>query len=485
MASVIEKTIRSAVTGGIMKVADFNRKRLVAPEGGHPYLTGLHTPMSEELTLAELEVDGEIPLELDGRYLRIGPNPVTPPDPASYHWFIGDGMAHGLRIRGGKAEWYRNRWIRSNAVSDALGEPRKPGTRHPRTDTANTNIVGIDGRTFAIVEAGGMPVELSDTLDTIAHNPFDDTLQNTFSAHPHLDPATGEMHAICYDAQTPDTVWHTVVDQGGKVVREEPIAVKDGPSIHDCQITKNYALVFDLPAVFSLKRLIAGYAFPFEWNTKHPSRLGLLPRNGKGEDVIWCAIDEPCYVYHPANAFEIEDGPKKGNVVVDVVVHESTYDSSAQGPGGKWVRFERWTADPVAKTVEREVIHDKPQEFPRYDERLTSQPYRYAYCIGLADNEGLDMGGSQLFKHDLETRTTQVRDLGADRHPGEFVFVPRSPDAAEDEGWLIGLVIDAANERTELQILKADDFTGEAQAVIHIPHRIPPGFHGNWVPSAA
>lgn len=484
MASVIEKSIRKAVTGGIMKVADYNRKRLPEPAGGHPYLTGLHTPMREEVTLDTLKVDGEIPAQLDGRYLRIGPNPVTPPDPASYHWFVGDGMAHGVRIRDGKAEWYRNRWVRSNAVSDALGEPRKPGTRHPRTDNANTNIVGINGRTFAIVEAGGKPVELDDTLDTIAHNPFDGTLQNSFSAHPHLDPISGEMHAICYDAQVPTTVWHTVVNSQGKVVREEPIAVKDGPSIHDCQITENYVLVFDMPAVFSMKRLIAGYSFPFHWNPDHGTRLGLMPRNGTSDDVIWCEIEEPCYVYHPANAFEREDG----SVVVDVVVHESTYDSSPGGPGGKWVRFERWIADPATRKVERTIVHDRPQEFPRYDERRTCRPYRYAYCIGLAEREGLDMGGTQIFKHDLEAGTTQVRELGADRHPGEFVFVPRNPDSGEDgeedDGWLMGLVIDSAEETTELLILRADDFTGEAQAVIHIPHRIPPGFHGNWVASS-
>lgn len=483
MASVIEKTIRSAVTKGVMTVADFNRRRLREPEGGHPYLTGIHTPMAEEVTLDTLRVDGEIPAELDGRYLRIGPNPVTPPDPGSYHWFVGDGMAHGVRIRDGRAEWYRNRWIRSNAVSDALGEPRKPGIRNPRTDTANTNIVGVGGRTFAIVEAGGKPVELDDTLETIAHNPFDGTLRNSFSAHPHLDPASGEMHAICYDVQQPETVWHTVLDAQGLVVREEPVAVKDGPSIHDCQITANYVLVFDLPAVFSMKRLVAGFSFPFHWDPAHGTRLGLLPRGGKGEDTIWCTIDEPCYVYHPANAFETEDG----KVVVDVVVHESTYDSSPVGPGGRWTRFERWTADPVARKVERTVLHDKPQEFPRYDERLTCQPYRYAYTIALAPVEGLDMGGTQLFKHDVVAGTTEVRELGEYRHPGEFVFVPRSPDAAEDakedDGWLIGLVIDAANETTELQILKADDFTCDPQAVIHIPHRIPPGFHGNWVPS--
>jgi carotenoid cleavage dioxygenase len=479
MASVIENTIRSAVTPVLGAVANFNRKRMKAPEGGHPYLTGIHKPMTEEVTLANLKVDGEIPAQLDGRYLRIGPNPVTAPDEASYHWFVGDGMAHGIRIIGGKAEWYRNRWIRSNAVSDGLGEERKPGTRKPRTDTANTNIVEIGGRTFAIVEAGGFPVELTDELETVAHNPFDGTLHNAFSAHPHLDPKTGEMHAICYDAPVMDTVWHVVIGKDGKVKREEPIAVAQGPSIHDCQITENHVLVFDLPATFSMKRMLAGFAFPYDWNPDHPARVGLCPRNGSGADTIWCDV-EPCYVYHPANAFETD----YGKVIVDVVVHESTYARTTFGPGGEWSRLERWTVDPASKKVSRKILSDRAQEFPRYDERLTTSDYRYIYSIALAgEPDQLDMAGNELFKHDLKTGETAIRNFGENRHPGEFVFVPRSPDADEDDGWLIGLVIDMNNETTELQILKANDFTGDPQAVIHVPHRIPPGFHGNWVAS--
>ncbi|MEZ5708379.1 MAG: carotenoid oxygenase family protein [Blastomonas sp.] len=480
MASIIEKSIRSAVTKGAVALAGYNRKRMPKPDRAHPYLTGIHEPMTSEETLEELAVEGSIPPQLDGRYLRIGPNPVTPPDPASYHWFIGDGMAHGIRISDGKALWYRNRWIRSNAVSAALGEEPAPGKRNPRTDMANTNIVGINGRTFAIVEAGGHPVELSDGLDTIAHNPFDGTLSNSYSAHPHHDPETDELHAICYDAQTMDTVWHVVIDAAGKVVREEPIAVKDGPSIHDCAITRNHVLVFDLPAVFSMRRMISGYAFPYDWNPSHPARVGLCPRNGSGADTIWCDVD-PCYVYHPANAFETDDG----KVVVDVVVHESTYAASTFGPGGEWSRLERWTLDPVARKVSRDVLHAHNQEFPRYDERRTTRPYRYIYAMALAENANreMDVAETRLFKHDLEARTAEVRDFGPNRHPGEFVFVPRSADGAEDDGWLIGLVIDMNSQTTELQILNADDFAGPAQAVIRIPHRIPPGFHGNWVPA--
>ena len=112
MASSVETLIRSAVAKGVEALATHNRKGLPQPTAPHPFLSGVHRPMRGELTLTDLPVSGDVPAALDGRYLRIGPNPIAP-DPASYHWFIGDGMVHGLRLQGGRALWYRNRWIRS------------------------------------------------------------------------------------------------------------------------------------------------------------------------------------------------------------------------------------------------------------------------------------------------------------------------------------------------------------------------------------
>ncbi len=479
MASTIETAVRSAVGKGLGMIAEYNRRRLPETSGPNPYLTGIHRPMMREETIADLVVEGEIPQALDGRYLRIGPNPVTQPNPADYHWFTGDGMAHGVRVKDGRALWYRNRWIRSNAVSAALGEPPAPGVRNPRTDNVNTNIIGHAGRTWALVEAGGHPVEMSDTLETAAHNPFGGTLGGSFSAHPHRDPATGELHAICYDAPVMDKVWHVVVGSDGKVRRREPVAVSDGPSIHDCAITENYVLIFDLPVTFSMKAMIAGRRFPYRWNPAHRARIGLLPKEGKGEDTIWCEVD-PCYVFHTGNAFETPDG----QVVVDVVAHDSMFATSVSGPDSPASRLERWTIDEVARTVERQVLHDHPQEFPRYDERRTARDYRWLYAMALpADHRGdFSTPDTRLLKHDLKGDGIEIRDFGPGRHPGEFVFVPRPGGDAEDAGWLIGLVVDMNREATELHILNADDFAGPSQAVIHIPHRVPPGFHGNWVP---
>lgn len=473
MASVIENAIRGTVTKGIGVVAEFNRKRM--PDQDHPFLTGIHKPMDREVTLEDLPVTGAIPAELDGRYLRIGPNPAKP-EAKGYHWFVGDGMVHGIALKQGKALWYRNRWIRSKQVAAETGMPAAPGPRHANFDTVNTNVLGIAGRTWALVEAGSYPVELSDTLDEQTYNPFDDTLLGSFTAHPHLDPKTGENHAICYEATQPDIVRHVVLDRSGKVVRELPIKVQHGPSIHDCAITDRYALILDLPVTFSMKALIGGHGFPYRWNPDHQARVGLLPRDGGEDAIVW--VDCPqTYIFHVANAYDAADG----KVVLDACVYDTMFAEATGGPSGTSLGLERWTIDPVARTVDRRTIDASPQEFPRPDERFFGRPYRYAYTMALPAKDEFVTSATKLFKHDLEAGTREVHEFGEGRYPGEFVFVPRSDDAPEGDGWMVGLVIDLPQETTDLVILDATRFAEPPVASIRIPHRVPPGFHGNWV----
>ena len=472
----VETAIRSGITKGAVALGAFNRRRMPPEAAPHPYLSGIHTPMTEEKTLTALAVTGTIPAALDGRYLRIGPNPVAP-DPAGYHWFTGDGMVHGVALRDGQALWYRNRWIRSHTASRALGEAAAPGPRHGVGDTVNTNVMQIGGRTWALVEAGSYPVEIGDTLDEQAYNPFDGTLAGSFTAHPHRDPRTGEFHAIAYDATQAETIRHVVLSPEGRVVREMPIPVRHGPSVHDCAITARYAIILDLPVTFSMTALIGGHSFPYQWNASHQARVGLLPRQGTADDIVWCDVD-PCYVFHVANAYDDADG----RVVLDVVAYDTMFPAakSNYGPEGH-SRFERWTVDPKSRATTRRVIDSAAQEFPRQDERRFGQPYRYAYTIGILGDETQMIGHTCLYKHDLHAGTRQVHGFGEGRHPGEFVFVPAAPDSGEDEGWLIGLVIDMALQTTDLVILDARCFEREPVASIRIPHRVPPGFHGNWV----
>lgn len=474
MANQVETLIRQAVTKGMETVGSVSRAVNPGP-AEHPFLSGIHTPVRKELEITNLRVTGTIPAALDGRYLRIGPNPVNP-EPAGYHWFIGDGMVHGLRIKDGRALWYKNRWIRSNAVAKALGEEPAPGPRHS-FDTVNTNVVGIGGRSFALVEAGSYPVALTDDLEGQAYNSFDGTLSGSFTAHPHLDPLTGENHAICYEGNDPGTIRHVVVDRHGRVTRELPIPVQHGPMIHDCAITARYAIILDLPVTFSMKAMLAGQRFPYRWNTEHQARVGLLPRNGGAEEVIWCDVPA-AFSFHVANAYDAADG----TVVLDLCVYTSMFAEQHGGPDASSRGLERWTIDPVTRAVTVRTIDAAAQEFPRPDERFFGQPYRYAYCMALPEQpEAGFYFETKLYRHDLRAGTRQVHEFGAGRHPGEFVFVPKAADAPEGEGWLIGLVIDLPNETTDLAIIDAMDFEGAPVASVRLPHRVPPGFHGNWI----
>jgi 8'-apo-carotenoid 13,14-cleaving dioxygenase len=439
-------------------------------ESANPYLAGVHAPMHQELTIENLPVTGTIPPALDGRYLRMGPNPMTP-NPGKYHWFSGDGMIHGIRIENGRALWYRNRWIRSEKVSSALGEPRVKGPRHA-FDTVNTNVVQFAGKTLGLVEAGSTPVEIGETLETLCYSDFGGTLQGSFAAHPHVDPLTGEMHGICYDVSRRRSIRYVVVRPDGKVRREVDIPIKHGPMIHDCAFTLRFAIILDLPVTFSLWAAITGYPFPYRWKPSHAARIGLLPREGEARDIIWCPID-PCYVFHAVNSYDAADG----RVVLDVIVHDRMFSRIKAGPDSQRVGIERWIVDPVTSKVERIVIDPTPQEFPRPDERRLGLPYRYAYTMAMT---GWFLG-SGLYKHDLEKRTRQFHDFGPNRHPCEFMFVPAHLHAEEDEGWLFGFVIDANERTTDLVILDARNFEGAPQASIRIPHVVPPGFHGNWL----
>ncbi|MFM5924615.1 MAG: carotenoid oxygenase family protein [Novosphingobium sp.] len=477
MASAVETAIRSVVTKGVNTVAKINRT-LQDKAREHPFLAGIYAPMHDERTITDLAVTGTIPPQLSGRYVRIGPNPFNP-DPRGYHWFVGDGMVHGVALKDGKALWYRNRYIRSLDLEAKGGPKAAPGPRRGRRDLINTNVIKHNGKILAIVEAGSFPAELDENLETVAYTDFAGTLQVSFTAHPHEDPLTGELHAIVYDGMTQDTVWHLVVSPEGKVIRQEPIPVRDGPSIHECTITRNYVVVFDLPVTFSMKALVGGQQFPYSWNPEHTARIGLMPRNGTAAEIIWCEID-PCYIFHVANSFEREDGV----VVIDCSVHETMFAGGPDGPNGKPLGMERWLVDPATRRVERVSLDTAPQEFHRPDERYFGQPYRYAWSLGLSEAEDEFLGQAPIYRHDLATGERQAHDFGPGKVPGEFVFVPHSADAPEGDGWVMGYVIDTVNQTTDLVILDASDMSQPPVASVHIPHRVPPGFHGNWLPDS-
>lgn len=443
------------------------------------WLQGNYAPVSEERTELQLGVTGTIPAELDGRYLRNGPNPVDA-DPATYHWFTGFGMVHGIRLRGGKAEWYRNRYVRVGSAVDVVGAPAQPNPHPVAADrpifAANTNAIGLAGSTWAIVEAGGAPVEMTYELDTIGPSDFGGTLPMAFSAHPKRDPRTGDLHTMTYWWGWGNQVQYVRVGADGLVKRTVDIPTPGQSMIHDTAFTERYVIVLDLPCVFDLDVAMAGASLPYTWRDDYQARIGLLPMDGGAEDVVWCEID-PCYIFHPLNAYDTDDG----RVVFDAVRHPKMFDQNRLGPDEGKPSFDRWTLDPASGKAIEECLDDRGQEFPRPNEERQGRFARFGYAAEIKAH--FEHGG--LIKHDLVAGTSQVRDDEGGRYAhGEAVFIPREGGTDEDDGWLMGLRYDRTDDRSDLVILSAQDIAGDPVATVHLPTRVPFGFHGNWVPDA-
>jgi carotenoid cleavage dioxygenase-like enzyme len=439
------------------------------------YLSGNYAPVVDEVTAFDLPVIGELPPELNGRYLRNGPNPIRPVDPSTHHWFTGDGMVHGIRLREGRAEWYRNRYVGSKNVAEARGEPDIPGPNwNGSPNGPNTNVGGFAGRTWAMVEAGGCPVELTYELETVGRNDFFGTLPGAFTAHPKIDPDTGEMHAMVYAwGQWLDHIQYVVVAPDGRVSRTVDIPL-GMTMLHDMSLTGRYAIVYDQPCTVDLDLAFAG-RFPFRWNPDHGNRVGLLPRDGEAGDITW--VDVPIgYAFHPMNAYDTPDG----KVVIDLCNYPKMFDQDILGPfgDGAMARLERWELDPATRASSITVIDESPNEFPRHRGSLTAKPYRYGYC---ASPVSASDAGWPTIKHDLQTGTRSVFDHGPGRAAGEPVFIGKQGRTEEDAGWLVTFVHDLSAESAEFVVIDAEDFDRGYVARVPLPQRIPFGFHGNWV----
>ena len=442
------------------------------------HLKGNYAPVSEEITATDLPVTGRIPADLDGRYLRNGANPITG---ESEHWFFGDGMIHGVRLRDGKAEWYRNRYVRTPYFDD----PTKPIidlenlTYDPAASKANTHVVGHAGRILCL-EEGHMPWEIDGELDTVGPHTFDGRLESAFTAHPKICPRTGEMLGFGYGMAPPYLTYHRV-SAHGELVQSTEIDIPAPVMMHDFNVTDSRVVFMDLPVVFSLERAMAG-TMPFAFEADNGARLGIMPRDGAAGDVRWVEV-EPCYVFHPVNSFDHPSDPER--VVVDVARYPSMWaaDSTFDEVATLW----RWEIDLGSGSVAETELDDRPIEFGRVPDARVAQDYRYGYAISSGTDDGLvSGGGSAVVKYDMVTGSSSAHEFGAGRQPGEMVFVPStgtSADGVEDDGYLLGYVYDRAEDRSDLVILAAGDVGAAPLATVHLPRRVPFGFHGSWIPA--
>ena len=452
------------------------------------FLQGNFAPWRMEGVAEDLEVTGRIPHELAGTYYRNGPNPAFEP-PGRYHWFDGDGMIHAITLADGRAH-YRNRYV----LSAGLKEERAAGrglfsglldidpSEAPRfKNTGNTNIVWHAGRLLALMEAA-FPTRMEPcTLETLGELDFDGRLAGAMTAHPKMDPETGEMLFFGYSPFPPHLQYH-VADREGRLVRSEVIDVAWPSMMHDFAITKDHVIFILCPLVFSFENL-AKRGGVFSWEPERGTRLGVMPRSGGNADVKWFET-EASYVFHPMNAFAEGDA-----IVLDVARYGRLDFMSPQAAANpSWrdenaARMHRWRIDLRAGGVKSTPLDDIVTEFPRVDERRLGRRHRFGYTA--AREPELDDGAQPVWtaikKYDLERGTAETRRFGAGNGVGEPLFVPRGAGAAEDDGWVLVLAYDHARNTSDFHILDAQNVRGEPVAVVHLPHRVPYGFHGNWV----
>ena len=282
------------------------------------HLLGNGRPVTEELTLADLKVTGAIPAELDGRYIRTGPNPMTG---TSAHPFFGDGMVHGMRLRDGSAQWYRNRYVQTPFIENPSVDIMDPSVMMDmKASKANTHVFGHAGK-ILVLEEGHFPYVVDGDLNTVGPTDFDGVLKGSFTAHPKVCPVTGELLAFGYSAMEP-YLRYLRVSAEGKLVQTENITVGGPTMMHDFNVTRNHVVFMDLPAVFDMKLAMSGQ-LPIRWDDDYPARLGVMPRDGTDAQVKWFDIN-PCYVFHPMNSYEDGD-----TIVLDVARFSHIWKESA------------------------------------------------------------------------------------------------------------------------------------------------------------
>ncbi len=452
-----------------------------------PFLAGNFAPVQDERGPEPCAISGQVPEALRGTLFRNGANPHLPP-PEPYHWFTGDGMVHAITLGDGVAS-YCNRWVRTQRfVAEAqagrplfagFGQPLTPEAGRLNRGVANTHVLYHAGRLLALEEAH-LPMRLDPRgLETIGEEDFAGAVTGPFTAHPKHDPATGQLVFFSYSATGPFSTGMSwgVVEADGRVSAYERFDAPYCSLVHDFGVTADHVVVPVMPLTGSLQRAMSGQP-PFAWEGARDTMFGVIRRSEGAASIRWVA-GPPCFAFHVMNAFD--DG---GDVAMDVVEYDAAplFPNADGSPMGKiGSRLARWRIGANGQ-VGRETLDPRGGEFPRIDERRAGLPYRYGFRVLSAQSEA---EGDRLVRHDFARGESAFHTLPAGERASEGVFVPRSPDAPEADGWLLAVVWRPQSESSSLLVLDTAALSQGAVAEIALPRRVPFGFHGSWVAAEA
>jgi carotenoid cleavage dioxygenase len=446
-------------------------------------------PVDDELDVVDLPVDGELPADLNGSYVRNGPNPQFPIIGGGVFPFDGDGMLHILTIQQSRVR-YRNRWV----VTKELEAERRAGhalygstfgprpavitpseSEHPtRKNWSNTSVVAHADRIMSMWE-GGAPYELSWRFLTEQEQRFDGMLQDGMTAHPKIDPVWDEMCFFSY-ATEPPYLTYGVVSPRGDISRTVPIELPRPVWMHDFAVTDQHVVFFDSPAVLDVEAAAQGRPL-VQWQPDHGTRIGVLPRESESERVRWFNVENR-FVLHVLNAYTEGD-----EVVVDYI-HRPEFDLVTATGIQRSPTLHRCVIELGRGQVNDEMFDPTPVDFPRIDDRRTGLRHRYGFFAAVTRSDGRPqgVGFDTLVRYDLRATAVLQHRFPDGVVVGEPQFVPRRDSTAEGDGWILALTYDIVHDRSSLVVIDAADFAAAPVAVVKLPRRVPAGLHGTWIP---
>jgi carotenoid cleavage dioxygenase-like enzyme len=439
------------------------------------FVKGFYEPVKQESTFTTLAVTGSIPSSLNGRYVRNGHNP--PPELVKGFWFGGQGMLHGVRLRNGRAEWYRNRFVKTPALQ---GAPlvRKDGSVDLSASAAATSVFAHAGRIYALQEVN-LPFIVTPSLDTRGVYDFGGKLRAPMTAHPKIDRSTGEMLFISNSPQPPYLSYFRVSPQG-EITHTEAVE-GPGPSvIHDFAVTTSHAVFIDPSVTLQEKSPLP---FPYTWNDKYQAKVGIMPRDRSQGAAKFISVD-PYYIFHLTNAWDDANG--------NIVFEATQYDRAAWNRSAKWInsladhgpwvatgtRLTRWTIDPRKLEVSVKTLDELNADFPTFNQARLGKENRYTYLAAFPSG-----GASRhaIVKYDSHAGRAERHEFPEGQMPSEPWFVADPKGTGEDDGWLLSFVSDIRTHRSALCILDATAVARAPVAVIEIPGWIAAGVHGSWI----
>ena len=432
---------------------------------------GALAPVVNEVDLVDLCAVGEIPRDLNGVLVRNGPNPLSGRFEGNdvLSWWPEAAMLHGVSFQDGRVMAYRNRWARTRQWARVHDPDVAPSLLETNP---NVNVLHHAGEILALSE-GGAPLAMTAELQTLGATRRHLGLAGGMTAHPKVDPQTGELMTFRADWKKP---WlrYGVTDSKGAQCVDVEIELRSASMMHDMAITATRSILLDLNVAYDFSMLSRGYRMPLRWHDDRKARLGIIPRHG-GE-MRWFEV-APCFVQHVVNAYDADES----TVILDAVRYSQylriANNSSAFEDNPLGVLW-RYVIDLERGTVTEKQIDDVGIELPRINEGRTGRPYLLLYAAEQPTNTEI----RGVVRYDLGCGSMQRYRVPEGDQNSEPVFVPRAAASGEDDGWLLVCVYRQATDTSDLVILDGRNIESDPIATVRLPRRIPAGFHGAWLP---